>query len=266
MKLALTSVTLRSYSAEEVVSILADNNIDAVEWAGDVHVPPGDLETASSVQSLCDKAGITCTSFGSYYQCDEGGPGKGPFQFDLGAEIALETATALGVPAIRVWAGRQGSASATTEYRDEVVRCLAAFCDRAEALGMSVHLEFHRNTLTDTAESALALIEAVARKNLYSYWQPRHGVDVTSNLNDIEVLADHLSHVHVFHWLLQEGDTFAVERRPLTEGKERWESYFTALEKLPGERYAMIEFVKEDELKQLAEDVDVLRVVNKNAP
>lgn len=261
MKLALTSVTLRSHTPEEVVSILADNQIDAVEWAGDVHVPTGDLEKAESVKQLCDNAGITCTSYGSYYQCDEGGPGNGPFQHDLGAEVTLGTAQALGVPAVRVWAGREGSGSATTEYIEEVVRRLASFCDKAQALGMSVHLEFHRNTLTDTAESALELLKAVSKENLYCYWQPRHGVDVGDNLKDIEILSEHLSHVHVFHWLLEEGD-FKINRRPLAEGKDRWISYLKALEEIPGERYAMIEFVKDDELVQLAEDLQVLRLIN----
>lgn len=261
MKLALTSVTLRSHSPEEVVSIMTELQIEAVEWAGDVHVPPGDLDKAASVRRLCNSAGITCTSYGSYYQCDIGGPGKGPFQHDHGAGVALDTAKALGVTGIRVWAGRQGSASASSEYRAEVARCLAAFCDKAQALGISVHLEFHRNTLTDTAESTLALLTTVSKDNLYAYWQPRHGVDVVGNLKDIEVLSPYLSHVHVFHWLLKD-DGFAVERRPLAEGKARWESYFAALKDLPGERYAMIEFVKDDELKQLIEDLEVLKTIN----
>ncbi len=262
MKLAVNTVTLRSYTPEEIISILSDNRIDAVEWGGDVHVPPGDLQTAASVKSLCDKAGITCTSLGSYYQCDEGGQGEGPFRFNLGAPAILDSAKALGVPAIRVWAGRMGSASASLDYREVVARCLAVFCDQANDLGMTVHLEFHPNTLTDTVDSTLALIEAVAKDNLYSYWQPRHGVDVKGNLADIAALGDHLSHVHVFHWLLQDDGT-TIERRPLIQGKERWKSYFSALENLPGERYAMIEFVKDDDLAQLAEDLDVLRSINK---
>ena len=174
MKLAVNTVTLRSHTPEGIVSILSDNKIDAVEWGGDVHVPPGDLQTAASVKSLCDKAGITCTSLGSYYQCDEGGPGEGPFRFNLGAAAVLDSAKALGVPAIRVWAGRKGSASASSDYREVVARSMSAFCDQAGDLGMTVHLEFHPNTLTDTVESTLALIEAVAKDNLYSYWLGWH--------------------------------------------------------------------------------------------
>ncbi|MBD5780018.1 sugar phosphate isomerase/epimerase [Pelagicoccus sp. NFK12] len=261
MKIAINTVTLREHSLEKVVSILSDNKVKAVEWAGDAHVPPGNLETAERAKSLCEQAGIECTSYGSYYQCDEQGQGDGPFRFNLGATVALDTAVALGVDAIRVWAGRKASADADEAYREEVARCLAAFCDQADSLGMTVHLEFHRNTLTDTVESALALMDTVAKGNLYSYWQPRHGIGIEENVADIEALGDRLSHVHVFHWLLKE-DGKTVERRPLKEGRERWERYFAALRKRPQSRYAMMEFVMGDALDQLQEDLSVLRLIN----
>lgn len=256
MKPAVNTVTLRSCAPEEIVSILKSEKIDAIEWAGDVHVPTGDIQKAEVVKALCEANEITATSYGSYYQCDLGGKGKGPFQYNLGAEPALETARALGVKAIRVWAGRKASETASPAYRDEVTHCLRDFCDKASSYGMTVHLEFHRNTLTDTAVSALALIKGVARDNLYSYWQPRHGASVESNVSDIETLGEHLSHLHVFHWDLKEDG--AIERRPLKEGQERWQAYFEAINQLPNERYAMIEFVRNDELSQFSEDVAVL--------
>ncbi|MDQ8183598.1 TIM barrel protein [Pelagicoccus sp. SDUM812005] len=260
MKIAINTVTLREFSREEVVSILTDNKVGAVEWAGDVHVPPGDLEAAAAAKELCEQAGIVCTSYGSYYQCDEQGQGGGPFRFNLGGDVALDTAAALGVDAIRVWAGRLASDKASAEYRKEVAGCLAAFCDQAAALGMSVHLEFHRNTLTDTVASTLDLLGAVSRDNLFSYWQPRHGIGVEENVADIHALGERLSNVHVFHWLLQE-DGSSVERRPLVEGRERWDVYFSAIQAYPRDRYAMIEFVRGDTLPQLEEDLGVLRSV-----
>ncbi|MFO7725745.1 MAG: TIM barrel protein [Oceanipulchritudo sp.] len=259
MKPAVNTVTLRSFAPEEIVTILKDNRIDAVEWAGDVHVPPGETGKAESVKALCEAKQITATSYGSYYQCDRGGQGNGPFQYDLGAEPALETAKALGVNALRVWGGRRGSEAASAAYRDEVADCLRELCDQAHSHGMTVHLEFHRNTLTDSAESAVALMEAVARDNLYSYWQPRHGVSVAENIADIETLGVRLSHVHVFHWNLLEDGT--IERRPLSEGRHRWQAYFKAMDPLPGERYAMLEFVRNDELGQLSEDAAALHAM-----
>ena len=258
MKAAVNTVTLRSHSPREIVSILKEVGIEAVEWAGDVHVPPGDTGKAEEVKALCDTNQITVVSYGSYYQCDLGGQGKGPFQHDHGPEAALQTARALGVKALRVWAGRSGSETASAAYRDEVADCLRNFCDQADAEGMTVHLEFHRNTLTDTAASTVALMEAVAKRNLFSYWQPRHGVSVSNNIADIKLLGSRLSHVHVFHWILQAEGT--IERRPLKEGTERWRDYFQAIRQVPyDDRCAMIEFVKDDTLTQFNEDVAVLK-------
>lgn len=256
MQAAITTVTLRSQSPEEVIATAKGQRIHAIEWAGDVHVPPGDFERAASVKALCEANGIIATSYGSYYQCDLGGAGSGPFQHDLGADSAVRTAQALGVNGLRVWAGRQGSADAGMDYREEVAGCLRKLCDRCSSLGINVHLEFHRNSLTDTAASAIALIDAVARDNLYCYWQPRHGASVQSNLADIHALGSRLSHVHVFHWLLLDDGT--IDRRPLKEGMERWQIYLDVLSCLPGQRYAMIEFVRDNKISQLADDALVL--------
>lgn len=259
MKLAVNTVTLRSQSPQEVVNLLTKAHFDAVEWAGDAHVPPGKIEVAKTVKAMSDKAGIKITSYGAYYQCDKGGPEpKGPFSFNLGAQAALDSARALAVSDIRVWAGRKASANAHDDYRAEVSASLAAFCDQAKALGLRVHLEFHRNTLTDTVKSTLSLLDAVSRDNLFSYWQPRHGNSVEENIADINALGDRLSNVHVFHWVPIPGEGFAMDRRPLAEGKDRWATYFSALEKLPGERYAMLEFVSGDTLEQFYEDARVL--------
>ncbi|MBK1875338.1 sugar phosphate isomerase/epimerase family protein [Pelagicoccus mobilis] len=258
MKAAVNSVTLRSSAPEEVVETLLAHGISAVEWVGNEHVPPGDLKRARSVRELCESSGLICASYGSYYPCDEEAGGSGQFSWNRGADPVLETARTLGVSSIRVWAGRQASALASIEYRDEVRRCLSSFCDKAADFGMTVHLEFHRNTLADTADSTVELIEELGRRNLYSYWQPRHGVDLAGNLEDISILGDRISNVHVFHWLLQE-DGFSVDRRPLSEGRERWAAYIQKLRTLAGDRYAMLEFVLGDCLEQFSEDTSVLK-------
>ena len=260
MRLAVNTVTLRAHTPAEIVSILTENGVDAVEWAGDVHVPPGDTGTAAEVKVLCEAAGIACPSYGAYYQCDGGGQGDGPFRFNLGPEAALDSARALGAPDIRVWAGRKGSAVADAAYREEVARHLGEFCDRTASLGMSVHLEFHPNTLTDSLASTLALVHAVAKDNLFTYWQPRVTADIQENLSDLQELKPFISNVHVYHWLLEK-DGVTKNRRPLEEGREAWQAYLGELNDLPGEHYAMIEFVRGDTLSQFAEDVKVLRSI-----
>lgn len=262
IKLAVNTVTFRSYSPVETLQFIARANVSAVEWAGDVHSPPGDPETAIAIKEASLAQGIEITSYGSYYQCDDfGSATKGPFAFDLGAQAAFDSALALGVQDIRVWAGRNASSTATPAYRSVVAKRLSEFCDLAANLGIRVHLEFHRNTLADTAESAINLLATISKDNLYCYWQPRHTASVEENLSDIKTLGERISNIHVFHWIPLKSDPSSLDRRPLIEGKHRWLQYFEELKKLSGEHYAMIEFVRNDSLSQFYDDAKTLREI-----
>jgi sugar phosphate isomerase/epimerase len=249
------------------VALIKAAGIQAIEWAGDEHVPTGDLKRAAEVAQMCKEEGLSTSTFASYYQCDEDGAGSGPFVHDLGAAAALETAVALEAPAIRVWAGRRGSEEASTSYRETVITCLRNFSEFAARHGLQVHLEYHKNTLTDAPESTVNLLEETRCSNIYTYWQPRHGLGVESCLRDLKMLAPWLSHLHVFHWTpSNEGPP---NRLPLAEGRERWLAYLSYVASLPGDRLAMIEFVRGDSLEQFTADAavlhDLLRAVSKAA-
>lgn len=255
---ALNTVTFRRLSPEELITRCKDEGILALEWAGDVHVPAGDAHRASEISRLCTEAGVAVASYASYYQCDEDGPGEGPFSSNLGPAKALATARALNAPAIRVWAGRRGSEGASRSYRDTVAGCLRAFCEEAKASGMRVHLEYHRNTLTDSPESTVALLQEVDCANLSTYWQPRLGLGEAACLDDLQLVAPWLSHLHVFHWA-HDGGAGPPERLPLEQGRGSWEQYLSFAASLPGDRYAMMEFVRGDTVEQFQQDAQVLR-------
>ncbi|MHC4505194.1 MAG: sugar phosphate isomerase/epimerase family protein, partial [Planctomycetota bacterium] len=105
----LTSITFRKLSPEEIVRLTAEAGLDGIEWGGDVHVPPGEVDTARRVASMTSEAGLAVSSYGSYYRVGHDEPG-------LFAPV-LETAIALGAPIIRVWAGRVASREADEAYR-----------------------------------------------------------------------------------------------------------------------------------------------------
>jgi sugar phosphate isomerase/epimerase len=255
---ALNTVTFRQLSPEDLISACKDEGILALEWAGDAHAPPGDPDRAAGISRLCAEQGVAVASYASYYQCDEGGPGGGPFAWNLGPEKALETARALEAPAVRVWAGRQASDAASHAYRDTVAGCLREFCGEAEKSGIQVHLEYHRNTLTDTPLSTVTLLEAVGSGNLSTYWQPRLGLDEAACLADLRMIAPWLSHLHVFHWD-HDGGAGPPIRLPLDLGRDRWEQYLAFAGSLPGDRYAMMEFVRGDTREQFKADARTLR-------
>ena len=136
--------------------------LDAVEWGGDIHVPPGNAQAARAALHCTRENGLTVSAYGSYYRAGA--------EEDFGP--VLETALSLGCRVIRVWAGRQGSALCTQEERRAVTACLARAAERAAQAGCVVATEYHADTLTDTLASALALLgEAPGLRTLWQRWK-----------------------------------------------------------------------------------------------
>lgn len=98
--------------------------------------------------------------------------------------------------------------------------------------------------------------------NVYIYWQPMvQGADMECRMAGLNELKDRILNLHVFHWeydASKESWIEAVDRRPLSEGHEDWKQYFS-VELPPRERYALLEFVRDDDPQQFFEDVDTLK-------
>lgn len=246
----LCSITFRQLTIDEVIALCQKAQIDGIEWGGDIHVPPGDIETAKSVREKTAAAGLKVCSYGSYYRCDDQ---SGPL-----SEV-LESADTLGAPIIRVWAGRKGSADADTADREEVAEHLRRAVIAARELDITIALEYHGGTLTDTQESAHQLLEEVGLPELTLFWQPRTGREFTSDLVELEAALPRLSNVHCFHW----GASFQ-ERYPLLDGTKKWQAYLDLIRRLDGERYVILEFVKDDSPEQFLEDAKVLKSLLQN--
>ena len=238
----LTSITFRKLSPREIVHIVVEAGLDAIEWGGDVHVPHGDTARAREVGAMSRDAGLATPSYGSYYHVGL----REPVPF----EDVLETAAALEAPMIRVWPGRKGSAESDEDYRKMVVEDAQRIAEIAACNGAKIACEYHPNTLTDTAESAARLLEEVGRENFGSYWQP-HGLLVGQMLEAIAAIGDRLANVHVFHW--GEG------RLPLAEGEGVWTRCLRKIAQIPGDRYALLEFVRDDDPDAFRADAKTLK-------
>ena len=250
MRSGLTSVTFRQLGHEAIIDLAVKAGLDGIEWAGDVHAPPGDVKLAKEVRERTEEAGLHVASYGSYYRCVESIGG------DDGFEPVLEVAVALGAPLIRVWPGRRGSAEANLEYRRLVEGNLKRVGDAAARARITIGLEFHGNTLTDTVESALELVQAVSRENVKLYWQAPRDVARDVCLESLNAVAPWLANLHVFHW---ESAAAKIVRRPLLSGFEFWKSYIDFANLLPGDRYALLEFVLGDDPDQFLEDAATLK-------
>jgi sugar phosphate isomerase/epimerase len=234
-------------SPEQIVTLAVRARLRSIEWGGDVHVPHGNLRAARAVTRLCADSGLVISAYGSYYRAGVREMGNPTLP------VVLETASALGAPRVRVWAGNCGSATAVGAVRRRVVVDLQALCVAAAKEHVVVGMEFHDRTLTDTPESALSLCRQVAADNLRCNWQPRVGATSAEGLADIATLRPHLGDVHVFQLSPDRS------RRPLAEGVDVWRRYLGRIAEDAGApRYASLEFVKDDDPAQLLADARVL--------
>jgi sugar phosphate isomerase/epimerase len=253
IKPGLVSVTFRQLSVVEVAQWAYRASLTAIEWGGDIHVPHGDIEKARQARKLTAERGLAVSSYGSYYRLGES-ENKG-----LSFDAVLDTALELETEMIRVWAGSCGSAECTASQRAAAADDARRICELAEVAGVTVALEYHGKTLTDTLGSALQFLKEVDQPNLKTYWQPRTGAALERNLAELKAILPYLANVHVFQWTRgQDGKTI---RQPLVEGSDEWREYLKALPIDDRERYALLEFVRDDRPEQLFEDADCLREI-----
>jgi sugar phosphate isomerase/epimerase len=243
----LVSVTFRRLDIVEVLDLCVANDLEGIEWGGDVHVPHGDLETARRVAGLTADAGRQVAASGSYYRA---GADEGPTWPDV-----LETASALGAPAIRVWAGKGGSSPADEHARRAVTDDLLTIAESAGERGIAVATEYHAETLTDTLDSTLRLLAETDHRNLRTYWQPPRGIGTEDCLEQIAALSDRLSNVHVTCPSARGGF------ESLIAWEARWRRWLDAVAAIEGDRWAMIEFVQGGEPSRLPADAEALRAI-----
>ncbi len=246
---ALCSVTFRHLAPPEVIALAAEHGIAAIEWGGDIHLPPGDPAAAAALGARTRDAGIVPVSYGSYiYAGDPASREVGP---------VIEAAAALGAEHLRVWAGprKVPSRACSAAQWDDSVAALRHIATAAAARGLAVSLEFHDDSLTDDIDSACRLLAAVDRPNLWSLWQPRGGATARATaLAEIERLRGALSHLHVFCWEANK------QRHPLETCAEFWRIVLGSVPagRWPGPRYAFLEFVAGDDPAQFARDAATL--------
>lgn len=236
-------MSFRRLAPQQVIDLAAGCGLDSIEWGGDIHVPAGEFALAAEIGERTRTAGLDVACYGSYYRLTDAEDGM--------SERVVATARALGAPLIRVWAGAAGSADASPAQRDEICRNARQLAELAASEEIDVAFEYHGGTLTDTAESALALLRAVDRPNVGTLWQPPMSMSAADCLLSIRTVAPYIRNIHVFSWN-------GVDRQPLDAGAKRWRAYLSEIERLPGEHRLMLEFVRGDDPAQLVEDAACL--------
>ena len=250
IKPGLVSISFRDLSPEELLKEAASAGLKGIEWGGDVHVPHGDTATAEAVASATMDAGLEIAAFGSYYRL-------GKKEDNPEFEAVLDSAVALKAPTLRVWAGPTGSADADEDIWQRVTDDARRVCDLAAAQGVRICLEYHGGTLTDSIDAAVRLLEEVPHPNLDTLWQPPNGQTDEHCEKSLRSVLPRVSNLHVFHW----GMAGSGDRRPLSEGHDRWNRFFEIAQTPPRPRWALMEFVKDNSLEQLHTDAKTLHSI-----
>ena len=152
----IVSVTFRKLSVEEVAKVTKNAGLSTIEWGGDIHVPPMNEEAIADAKKATAENGLTIASYGSYFNCTGD---------DEEMEKNLKTASLLGAPNIRIWAGKLWSNDYTDETRAEFVKRIKHTVQSAAKYGLTVSPEFHGGTLTDELDSALRLVDEIGEDN-----------------------------------------------------------------------------------------------------
>ncbi len=242
----LVSVTFRGKTPEQIIDICVKNGLEAVEWGENAHVFAGDEDGSRALRDKTLASGLKIAAYGSYYRCET--------EPEEGFAATLKSAKALGAPVIRVWPGRKGSDEADEKYFETVAKNAASAADMASGDGIRVAFEWHKNTLTDTNESAKKLMEMAQSENLLCLWQPTPEIPMEERTKGIEMLGERLSHLHVYSWT-DDRQRVALDAEGFLD---KWRRYLSAV-KRKGDCYALLEFVKDESDEQLARDAAALK-------
>jgi len=244
-RIGICSVTLRHLSPAEVVDISRDAGLQRIEWGADVHAPPSDPERVAQVRHCTEAAGLTVASYGSYWRA-----GVSPMP-ELAAVVAA--AEVLGAPRIRVWAGETGTATSDDATWELIVGALREACVIARDHDVELALEFHPDTLTDSVETTLELLERVGDETLRTYWQPRLDEAVEASVEGLQRLLPVLAGVHVFSWWP------GATRLRLAERTDLWAAVADLLVSEAQPCDLLLEFVQGDNPALVTTDAALLR-------
>lgn len=244
----LLSVTFRKLSPADIAVLAASSGLSAMEWGGDVHVPPGREDIAGEVRKITADAGLRTAAYGSYFRVAAG--------TDDEFAAVLESAATLGAPSIRVWAGTKGTYESDDSHFRRVVDESLRLADLAALAGIVLSFEFHGGTVNDTREASVRFLASAPHPFLATYWQPPLKVPEDESLAGLRDMLPRIRDVHAFQWSVEEN--VGVVRHPLSEGADYWRRVFEILRGTGRDHAVMLEFVRDDSPEAFIEDARTL--------
>ena len=235
--LGLVSISFREHSPKAILEAIKDTPLTCIEWGSDRHVPP---EKAKEVASLQAEYGVTCCSYGTYFRL-----GVTPLEELPGY---IEAAKILGTDILRLWCGDKGSERYSDEEKAALFRECRLAAKLAEQSGVTLCMECHNGTYTDTVTSALQLMQAVNSPHFRMYWQPNQHRSEEENRRYARLIAPYVQNLHVFQWK-------GKERFSLWDGIDEWKGYLSCF---PERKTLLLEFMPDDDIRSLPNEIEAL--------
>ena len=239
----LVSVSFRGESPERILQEMVSANLKYIEWGSDVHASCEDVERLQEIVKLQEQYGITCCSYGTYFRlCVM------PIE-ELPKYI--NAAKILGTTILRLWAGDKSPWLWTEEEKAFLFDQSRKAAQMAEQAGVTICLECHRNTFTETKEASMELMKAVNSPAFCMYWQPHATNTQQQNVEYIRHLHDYVMNIHAFYW---QGSA----KYTLADGIEEWRAY---LREFSGDHKVLLEFMPDGRIESLQYEASVLREI-----
>jgi len=190
LRIGLSSSALLTRDLRAVLDAAKGAGVDAVEWAGDVHVPHDDPAAAQAAMMDTLRSGLTVASYATLYRASAEG------EAGLRFERVLDAAAALQAPLVRVYLGpapRAGGRRPAARDGERLAAEARRLGDLAAARGLTLCLSFGRNTSLDSYPAALALVERIDHPFVRLAWEPLQGVPSAEASAALEACAPRLS-------------------------------------------------------------------------
>jgi len=241
MNAGLVSVSFRPLSPEEVIRGAADAGLKFIEWGSDVHAPCQNEERLAEIVALQDKYSVSCCSYGTYFRLGVNAMEELP--------AYIRAAKQLGTDILRLWCYNKNADDVTTEEKEFLFGECRKAAKIAEENGVTLCLECHKKSYTETKEGALELMQAVNSPAFRMYWQPNQSRTIAQNLEYVSLLKEYIVHIHVFQWK-------NAEKLPLETGLEEWTQY---LSNLGGDHMCLLEFMPDNSIESLPREAASLK-------
>lgn len=242
-KLGLCSISFRDKTPEEILSAMKEAGLSHIEWGSDVHAPKDDTQQINEIVKLQKEYGIECSSYGTYFRLGQTAIEE--------LEDYIKVAKTLGTNVLRLWCGDKNSEDYSIEQKEILFNECKAAADIAEKYNVTLCMECHNWTYTNSKESALEIIKVVDSKHFRMYWQPNQFREFEENMEYAEKISPYTKHIHVFKWRGQ-------KKYSLNQGIDEWKAF---LDCFNGERALLLEFMPDDKIESLKTEAAALRKI-----